>query len=370
MRKTHQLFIALILGIIANGTATYAKFTVTAEANTLPANAAVTLAKHDIDQRSSKQILVSTTEADGSLSLILQEEPGIYILKIDGQHEKTLAIAHDETVTLVASDSTLNVLGSPGTTILASYEVFRKESLKRLVYPTRANIKTAKLQKASPEEIVRLTQAEVDAYQAHLIELNDFVIENAGDTMALYGSSLRLHGDYRLPEIRTLADSFTAKHGNIAASRSLQQRIQTSMLVAIGSLAPEISAPNLSGTPEKLSDYRGRYVLVDFWASWCPPCRLENQHYAKLTTKTQGHQFTIFAVNLDTNQKAWSRAVARDNADWVHISDSRGWVSPLAATYGVNALPSSFLLDPDGRIIAKNLRGGSLDAKLRELGLL
>ncbi len=368
-KKTLQLLAIALSSAFALASQAKANFTLEAEPNALPPSAELTLSRHDVDQRSTSRILSTSIQADGSLALEIAEDAGIFVVKINDSFELTLAAAANESIELSLDGTSLKARGSPGTVILQNYETFRKESLARLVYPIRSDIKDAKLRQAPTLEIVELTQAEVDAYQRHTRELNDFVLENAGDTMALYGSSLRLNGDYRIDEIENRIEAFSKKHGNIAATRSLAARIQTYKQVALGNIAPELAAKNLAGESEKLSDYRGRYLLVDFWASWCPPCRLENQHYVKLRGKTESDRFNIFAVNLDTNQKAWERAVTRDQADWIHISDLQGWTSPLAAHYGVNALPSSFLIDPEGRIIAKDLRGNALDAKLKELGL-
>lgn len=370
MRINRKSVLAALIAFAALASSARADFQFVAAPSALPPSATVTLARHDVDQRATRQVLSAQTEADGSFSLQSTEEAGIFVLTVETAPKLTLAVADGETVELALEQGNLQAKGSPGTEILQAYESFRKESLARLVYPTRNDIRNAKSRNATEQEIEKLTQAEVDAYQEHLKELNDFVIQNAGPTMALYGSSLRLDGDYRLHELAKLVDSFAQRHGDIEATRSLKNRIQIARNVALGSLAPELAATNLAGENASLSQHRGRYVLVDFWASWCPPCRLENKHYAQLVQQADSDRFTIFAVNLDTNEKAWSRAVARDQADWIHVSDLQGWTSPLAAKYGVSALPASFLLDPDGRIIAKNLRGHTLDQKLSELGLL
>ncbi|MEC7907359.1 MAG: TlpA disulfide reductase family protein, partial [Verrucomicrobiota bacterium] len=110
-----------------------------------------------------------------------------------------------------------------------------------------------------------------------------------------------------------------------------------------------------------------KYVLVDFWASWCVPCRVENRLYNQLLPKYADHPFAIFAVNLDDSRQIWEMASKKDRVVWPQISDSLGWQSPLAAAYNVTALPMSFLMDPDGRIIGRNLRGEALEAKLAEL---
>ncbi len=369
MRQHFKLFTILLFGTSVASSA-FAAFELTAHAGALPASAHITLSRHDIDQRSTTRLLETRTESDGSLELPVEEEAGIFVLKVDEASQTTLAVAANESVALSLQVGAIETRGSPGTKILKNYEAFRKESLARLVYPIRGDIKKAKERNAAEDEIIRLTQAEVDAYEAHVHELNDFVIENAGDSMALYGSSLRLDGDYRLDELAEQVEAFSQRHGDIAASVSLNNRIQTARAVAIGSVAPQLQGTNLDGNLLKLSDYRGRYILVDFWASWCPPCRLENQHYLKLVNSIDHSRFDIFAVNLDTNKQAWSRAVSRDQASWIHLSDLQGWTSPLAAAYAVSSLPSSFLLDPEGRIVAKNLRGSALDAKLAELGVL
>ena len=123
----------------------------------------------------------------------------------------------------------------------------------------------------------------------------------------------------------------------------------------------------MDGKTVTLSSYKGKYVLVDFWASWCGPCRGENPNVLAAYNKFKSKNFTILGVSLDENKDAWKKAVDKDGLPWTHVSDLKGWKSDAAAIYSVHSIPANFLIDPTGKIIAKSLRGAELDSKLAEL---
>jgi peroxiredoxin len=149
----------------------------------------------------------------------------------------------------------------------------------------------------------------------------------------------------------------------------LKDMITETKAFAIGTEAMDFTQTDTSGNPVSLSSFRGKYVLVDFWASWCNPCRQENPNVVQNFNKFKNKKFTILGVSLDgPGQKArWLQAIHADNLTWTHVSDLQQWSNAVAVKYKIQSIPQNFLIGPDGKIVAKNLRGPALESKLCEL---
>ena len=208
-----------------------------------------------------------------------------------------------------------------------------------------------------------------DANQKDELErLKKFVKDHPDSYTAVYLVD-GLGRSMELPELEDLYASMSSKYKDSRSGKSIAPGIEARKITAIGKTAPDFTQPDTLGNAVSLSSLRGQYVLVDFWASWCGPCRAENPNLVKTFKKYKDKGFTVLGVSLDQpgKKEAWLGAIHKDNLTWTQVSDLKFWDNEVAVLYGVKAIPTNFLLDPQGKIIAKDLRGEDLDKKLAEL---
>ena len=171
------------------------------------------------------------------------------------------------------------------------------------------------------------------------------------------------------PDARSLFDGLSERIRSSQKGKNFAQQMEAVGATAVGAMAPVFTQNDVDGKPVSLSNFRGKYVLLDFWASWCAPCRRENPNVVKMYHQYKDKNFTIVSVSLDQPGKkdAWLAAIKADGLDWTQVSDLQFWDNAVAKQYGVKAIPQNYLIDPTGKIIAENLVGPELENKLAEV---
>lgn len=194
----------------------------------------------------------------------------------------------------------------------------------------------------------------------------DYILKNGKSVVAAFLADNNSYA-YDFADIDKILKSFDAATLKSGYAVKLKERADILEAVQIGKPAPDFTQNDTTGKPVALSSLRGKVVLVDFWASWCTPCRRENPNVVAAYNKFKDKGFTVLGVSLDDNKQDWIEAINSDKLTWTHVSDLKKWKNEFAAKYGVRSIPANFLIDAEGKIIASGLRGEDLIKKLEEV---
>jgi alkyl hydroperoxide reductase subunit AhpC len=232
------------------------------------------------------------------------------------------------------------------------------------------NKQVAAAQVKKDETILQKIQSEFQSAQAaNINKIKALLPEMGTNLVALWTAGNFLNPEADLETMIQISNKFKAEKPNSPNIhiKTFHQQIMRLKGVDVGSEAPEIAMKMPNDTTLALSSLRGKYVLIDFWASWCGPCRQENPNVVRMYNKFKDKGFDIFSVSLDQEKQPWIKAIEKDGLIWHHVSDLQFWNSAAAAAYGVQGIPATFLLDKEGKVIAKYLRGEELERKLEEV---
>jgi peroxiredoxin len=292
-------------------------------------------------------------------------EPDIFQLGFVGYKEALDIFLFNDQVNITADFNNMSAAAITGSSVETDYQQF-----KASFNPIRERLNYL-VQQINPEKnrykrdslIVLYEQAKGTVLQ----EATKFAKEKTASPVSsfvLFAISPLLNGTEDL-ERRYNALEPAAKKGSFA--RMIEQTIAEANINKIGTEALEFSQKDTLGKLVSLKSFRGKYVLIDFWASWCGPCRAENPNLVNAFNKYSNKNFTVLGVSLDDNKASWMNAIRKDKLAWTQVSDLQSWNNKVAQLYKIQSIPANYLLDPAGKIIAKDLRGNELQVKLKEL---
>jgi peroxiredoxin len=324
-----------------------------------------------LEQRgSSSWIPVDTADVIEGVAVLegKVDVPGDYYLSVLGQRPKALVFVENAKMTVVGHADSLNNIVVTGSPTHAEYDGLNKqineitEKYMALYQESRAAMAAGDTAKS--KEIM----VEVEAmYESTNTMREDFVKTHPASYVNPFLLSQIQYGK-EVEELEALVGGLDAKLDSIPSIVQLKTQIEKLKKLAVGQTAPDFTQNDVNGNPIKFSDIYSQYelTLLDFWAAWCGPCRAENPNVVAVFNEFNNKGFTVFGVSLDREKEAWQKAIADDKLTWTHVSDLAYWQNEAAKMYAIQSIPSSLLVDKNGKIVAKNKRGDDLRAFVAE----
>lgn len=297
------------------------------------------------------------------------EQAEIIYVKFDGFKKRLKLFAENAEVSVIVAsleniNETTEVSNGELNELMTSYYQEKKnfdEELKKLEDEENEAIAN------NDTEKVKQINTEYDRVYDEMLEFTeDFVKDNSNNVLGPYLTQRHLY-PFEADRLAPLINGFSEETQSSVYVTELKKRLTILQNVAVGVPAPNFSQKTPEGKMVSLNTLKGKYLLIDFWASWCPPCRVENPNLVTLYDKYHDKGFDILGVSFDRKQDRWEKAIKDDNLKWTQISDLKGWSNDAGKLYGVRSIPQNVLLDPNGVIIAKNLFGEKLEETIAEV---
>ncbi|MFD0749841.1 redoxin domain-containing protein [Mucilaginibacter calamicampi] len=374
------LLAAAMLPLFATAQSTNPQFTVNGKVGNLNAPAKAYL----IYKFGANQVVDSADIVNGAFSIKGETmEPNMAQLAIDHKGLGIQKLSDDKSVDILAffiynnsinittdKDSVKNAVPDDALNNESKQLKTQLSQLEDDAKKLNEEYRSASLEKQNSLEFKNSLQARAVVLQARQKTiLKNFITSHTNSFLSLIALSMLGNHAADIAEIDNLYSLLSPQITALETARSLKLSIEASKATAIGSIAPDFTQNDATGKPVSLSSFKGKYVLVDFWASWCGPCRAENPNVVKVYNKYKSKKFTILGVSLDKPdaKNNWLAAIKNDGLTWTQVSDLKFWDNEVARLYHISSIPANFLLDPTGKIIARDLRGADLEKKLSEV---
>jgi len=299
------------------------------------------------------------------------EEISVNYLTIDGAQANIIYFPENEDLKATVYKDSIATSFVSGSKQNDAYTVFAKQ-MKEFNEQKASNVQ--RFQQARREQdnmlVSQIQQENIALVAEEATVKKSFIVENGNSLFsAMLLAEMVNRKEVTAPMANTYIGSFSPKVASTKVVEELKTTLASLKKADIGAAAPNFTAPTPDGEMLSLSDALGKYTIVDFWASWCRPCRVENPNVVRVYEKYHDKGLNIISVSLDKNgqKERWIKAIEDDNMDWYHVSNLKFWQDPIAREYNVRSIPATFLLDENGNIIDKNLRGRALEAKIASL---
>ncbi|HET8839054.1 MAG TPA: TlpA disulfide reductase family protein [Flavobacteriaceae bacterium] len=311
----------------------------------------------------------TVTNESFTLNLPETQTQTFNILTLDGWRGNVLFIRDNEPISFEIYKDSLRssvVSGGKHNELLDDYFDYIYDFGKRMNNLNNQMRDPANL--PNSDEIADFKKKQEEIQQEYAEYGKEIVHDNPGSLVSIIAISDMLNMKaVPIPEIKKLYESLDPEIKNYPMGAAIGEQLQNASVTAVGSKAPEFSGPTPTGETVALKDVLGKVTLLDFWASWCKPCRVENPNIVRVYEKYHDKGLNIIGVSLDKSKDKWLQAIEADNLTWNHVSNLQFWQEPIAQMYQVRSIPAAFLLDENGVIIGKNLRGKALEDKVAEV---